>query len=88
MTCVWFFVKSHVPYGDYRVYLIDAGGRIFRGEDIEAPDAVGAISTGRIIIGEHVGCAEGFEIWGGKELIFRQFGVILSYTERKASLGN
>jgi hypothetical protein len=59
---------------DYRVYMLDAGGRIFHGVDIEAAHDAGAISVGRIMFGEQFGLAKGFEIWDGTNLIFREFG--------------
>ena len=61
---------------NYRAYLLDDNGKIFRGEDVEASDDAGAICTGWNLLEayneNHSTSAHGIEIWCGKKLVFNQ----------------
>jgi hypothetical protein len=59
---------------NYRVYLLDGSGRIFHGEDIQAPDDTAAVTAARRLFEEfnasNPAAAQGVEIWRGRDLIF------------------
>jgi hypothetical protein len=61
-----------MPY--YRAYLVDANGRIFHGEDLEASNPAAAIGVGQALLESHQAnlpnVAHGFEIWQARDLIF------------------
>ena len=54
----------------YRVYLLDEGGKIFHGEDVDASDQTAAIAAGLALFERRNDTAKGFEIWVGTDLIF------------------
>ena len=58
----------------FRAYLLDEGGKIFHGEDIDASDQTAAIDAGLNLFKRHPGAPGGFEIWAGKDLIFTTRG--------------
>jgi hypothetical protein len=55
----------------YRAYMLNEHGKIFRGDDVEAPDDAAAIAAGRALRdAPDSDPADGFEIWRGSALIF------------------
>ena len=63
-----------MPIMIYRNYMLDKDGRIFCGEDIEAPDGDAAIAAGQILFASHnatqLDLAHGYEIWNEDQIIF------------------
>ena len=54
--------------------MLDRDGKIFCGEDVEAPDGDAAIAAGQILFESHnttqSDLAHGYEVWNENQIIF------------------
>ena len=57
----------------YRIYMLDEHDKIFRGQDIDAPDDDAALLMGQMLLetynANHQAAASGFEVWSGRDII-------------------